>query len=71
MVVVAGFLGLFISLLAAFFMEYREKVFASPENREKLELLKNYSQFSEVRRYFLKLWNLRPGKQTYKADESS
>ncbi|RII27778.1 MAG: chain length determinant family protein [Geobacter sp.] len=41
MVVTAAFTSFFFSILAAFFMENREKFINNPKNREKLELLKS------------------------------
>jgi len=41
MIATAAFASLFFSILAAFFMEYREKIINDPENSEKLEQLKN------------------------------
>jgi len=43
MVVTAAFTSFFFAVLAAFFMEYREKFFNDPENREKLAQLKKMS----------------------------
>jgi len=41
MIATAAFASLFFAILAAFFMEYREKIINDPENSEKLEQLKN------------------------------
>ena len=42
MVVLAAFAGLFVGILAAFVMEYRENASRDPESREKLTALKRY-----------------------------
>lgn len=42
MVVVGTFLGFFISVFAAFFIEYREKASEDPENRKRFEMLRKY-----------------------------
>ncbi len=42
MVVLAAFAGLFVGVLAAFVMEYRENAAKDPEGREKLTALKRY-----------------------------
>lgn len=45
MVMLATFVGFFFSVFAAFFMEYRERVSNSLENKESLEKLKRYITF--------------------------
>jgi uncharacterized protein involved in exopolysaccharide biosynthesis len=40
LIAVATAAGLFLAILAAFFMEYRERVVQAPENKEKFEMLK-------------------------------
>lgn len=46
MVVIAMVTGFFVSIFAAFFMEYKEKVANDPENKERLEILRRYVKFS-------------------------
>lgn len=45
MVMIAGLVGFFFSLCAAFFMEYMEKSSLNPENGERVNALKRYSRF--------------------------
>lgn len=42
MVTIAGVVGLFLSIFAAFFLEYTEKSSLNPENRQRLNTLKGY-----------------------------
>ncbi|OPY72796.1 MAG: Tyrosine-protein kinase wzc [Syntrophorhabdus sp. PtaU1.Bin058] len=42
MVMIAGFVGLFLSIFAAFFLEYIEKSSLNQENRQRLNTLKGY-----------------------------
>lgn len=42
MVMIAGVVGLFLSIFAAFFLEYMEKSSSNPENRERFSTLKQY-----------------------------
>lgn len=43
MVMIATFVGFFLSVFAAFFMEYKEKASGDPENRKRIELLRRYA----------------------------
>jgi uncharacterized protein involved in exopolysaccharide biosynthesis len=43
MVIIATFIGFFLSVFAAFFMEYRERASNDPQNKEKFELFKKYA----------------------------
>lgn len=45
MVMIAGVVGLFFSIFAAFFMEYKEKASNDPENKERFETLRRYANF--------------------------
>ena len=45
MVVLALISGLFVSILAAFFLEYRENAARDPEGREKLAALRRHLSF--------------------------
>lgn len=45
MVMVATFIGLFLSIFVAFFMEYKEKTYSDPENRERIDMLRRYLKF--------------------------
>ena len=45
MVVLAGIIGFFLSVFAAFIMEYRERANANPEDRERFDALKKYLTF--------------------------
>lgn len=45
MVMIAGGMGLFFSIFAAFFMEYKEKASNDPENKERFETLRRYANF--------------------------
>ena len=45
MVVLAGIIGFFLSVFAAFLMEYRERANANPEDRERFDTLKKYLTF--------------------------
>ncbi|GFE58596.1 Wzz/FepE/Etk N-terminal domain-containing protein [Geobacter sp. AOG1] len=42
LIATTAFMSFFLAILAAFFMEYRNKTINDPGNREKLDLLKNY-----------------------------
>jgi len=55
MVMIAGIIGFFLSVFAAFFFEYMEKSSANPENRDKFDTLK---QYIDVKREYLKLQRL-------------
>lgn len=55
MVMIAGVVGLFLSIFAAFFLEYMEKSSLNPENRERLNALKGYIN---VKQEYLKLQRL-------------
>ncbi|MCX5809935.1 MAG: Wzz/FepE/Etk N-terminal domain-containing protein [Proteobacteria bacterium] len=48
MVMIAGVVGLFLSIFAAFIMEYTEKSSSNPENRERMNTLKTYFGISSV-----------------------
>jgi len=43
MVVITGVVGFFISIFAAFFMEFLQRSGSNPENRKRFELLKQYA----------------------------
>lgn len=45
MIIVATFGGFFISIVAAFFMEYKEKAYNDPENKERIDRLRRYLKF--------------------------
>ncbi|OGW31696.1 MAG: hypothetical protein A2X54_09555 [Nitrospirae bacterium GWF2_44_13] len=45
MVMLATFVGFFLSVFAAFFMEYKDKASNDPENRERIEAIKRYAAF--------------------------
>jgi tyrosine-protein kinase Etk/Wzc len=45
MVLLAGIIGFFLSVFAAFIMEYRERANANPEDRERFDTLKKYLTF--------------------------
>jgi len=45
MVMIAMVTGFFLSVFAAFFMEYKEKASSDPENRERIEAIKRYAAF--------------------------
>jgi len=45
MTLLAGIIGFFLSVFAAFFMEYRERAKANPEDQERFETLKKYLAF--------------------------
>jgi uncharacterized protein involved in exopolysaccharide biosynthesis len=45
MVILAGIIGFFLSVFAAFLMEYRERANANPEDRERFDTLKRYLTF--------------------------
>jgi uncharacterized protein involved in exopolysaccharide biosynthesis len=45
MVMLAGIIGFFLSVFAAFLMEYRERANANPEDRERFNTLKKYLTF--------------------------
>jgi hypothetical protein len=45
MVMIAGLVGFFFSLFAAFFMEYMEKSVQDPENSARVNTLKRYFRF--------------------------
>ena len=55
MVMIAGVVGLFLSIFAAFFLEYMEKSSLDPENRERLDTLKRYI---DVKQGYLRLQRL-------------
>jgi uncharacterized protein involved in exopolysaccharide biosynthesis len=42
MVLIAAFMGFFLSVFVAFFLEYKEKAAGDPETRERFETLKKY-----------------------------
>ncbi len=42
MVILASFMALFASILAAFFLEYKENISKDPEHREKVAILRKY-----------------------------
>ena len=42
MVILAGIIGFFLSVFAAFLMDYRERANANPEDRERFDTLKRY-----------------------------
>ncbi len=48
MVVIAAFTAFFFSVLAAFFLDYRERMLGDPESREKLNRLKQLSALDPV-----------------------
>jgi tyrosine-protein kinase Etk/Wzc len=48
MVMIAGIIGFFISIFAAFFMEFLERSRRNPDNRERFELLKQYAAIRRV-----------------------
>jgi len=54
-VMIAGVVGLFLSIFAAFFLEYMEKSSLDPENRERLDTLKRYI---DVKQGYLRLQRL-------------
>lgn len=45
MIMIAGISGLFFSIFAAFFMEYKEKISSDPENKERIDRFKKYLSF--------------------------
>lgn len=47
MVVLGAMIGFFLSVFAAFLMEYRERANANPEDRERFETLKRYLNFKQ------------------------
>ncbi|GAB6183579.1 GNVR domain-containing protein [Thermodesulfovibrio hydrogeniphilus] len=49
MVTIATFLGFFLSVFLAFFMEYKEKIVNDPQNRERVETLKKYLVFNRLK----------------------
>ncbi len=49
MVIIAGLVGFFFSIFIAFFMEYMEKSSLDPENRERMNSLKEYFRFDRTR----------------------
>ena len=49
MVMIAGIAGFFIAIFVAFFMEFIERSRSNPENRERLELLKQYAAIRRKR----------------------
>jgi len=48
MVILAGIIGFFLSVFAAFLMEYRERANANPEDRERFDTLKRYLTFNRT-----------------------
>jgi len=50
MVMIAGVVGFFLSIFAAFFMEYMEKSSVNPENKERIDTLKRYFDASPKNR---------------------
>lgn len=55
MVMIAGVVGLFLSIFAAFFLEYMEKSSLNPENRDRFNTLKGYI---DVKQEYLRLQRL-------------
>ncbi len=55
MVMIAGVVGFFLSIFAAFFLEYMEKSSLNPENRERFNTLKGYI---DLKKEYLKLQEL-------------
>lgn len=47
MIVLAAIIGFFLSVFAAFLLEYRERANANPEDRERLDTLKKYLTFQQ------------------------
>ncbi len=47
MVIIATFTGFFLSIFAAFFMEYKERASNDPENKERFEILRRYITFKK------------------------
>jgi len=45
MVIVATFSGFFISIFVAFFMEYKEKAYSDPGNKERIDTFRRYLKF--------------------------
>lgn len=45
MVLIATFTGFFLSIFVAFFVEFKERASANPENKERFETLKRYANF--------------------------
>jgi uncharacterized protein involved in exopolysaccharide biosynthesis len=50
MVAIATFTGFFLSVFAAFFMEYKERASNDPQNRERFEALKKYITFTREKK---------------------
>lgn len=48
MVILAGIIGFFLSVFAAFLMEYRDRANANPEDRERFDTLKRYLTFKRT-----------------------
>ena len=45
MVMIAMITGFFLSVFAAFFMEYKEKAYSDPENKERIDTFRRYLKF--------------------------
>jgi len=56
MVAIAAFTSLFLSVLMAFFLEYREKLLSNPDNRNSVEQLKKYVRMDATGINFLGKW---------------
>jgi hypothetical protein len=54
MVMIAGVVGFFFSIFAAFFMEYIDKSSVNPENKERIDTLKRYFDASPKNRERIK-----------------
>lgn len=50
MVILATFIGSFISIFAAFLLEFKEKAETNPESKKKIETIKGYLKFSIKRK---------------------
>jgi hypothetical protein len=53
MVLIAGVVGFFLSIFAAFFMEYIDKSSLNPENKERMDALKNSFAISAKNREWI------------------
>lgn len=53
MVAIAAFTSLFLSVLMAFFLEYREKLLSNPDNRNSVEQLRKYVRMDATEISFL------------------
>ncbi|MBT0653151.1 GumC family protein [Geomobilimonas luticola] len=56
MVAIAAFTSLFLSVLMAFFLEYREKLLSNPDNRNSVEQLRKYVRTDATEISFLGKW---------------